>query len=385
MSKGGSTQTVTQKSDPWKPAQGALKDILSQAGQLYGQGSEYAPFSTVVPFSNQTLTALQGIENEATGPNDIASSASGSLRSLLGGNDYLKGTASGDFLNSNPYLDDMFSHAAGQVRDQVNSNFSLAGRSGPNDAHTRVLTEGLGDLATKIYGGNYATERQNMLNAGSTIGQQQLAGLGLSPSINDLNYSNWGKLMGVGQAYEGQAQNQLQDLLARWNYGQSQPWQNLAQYAQLASGIGGQGGIDTKTMPSGTSSTADALSGAAGLAGLGSMLGIFGGGTGAALGAGALAGGAGAAAGSGIASALPLLALSDRNAKTNIEPIDDDEIIAWFKGAPAYTYDYKPGFIGPMAQDVNGSRVIPMPQEIGVLHAVVYALINKVEALERAQ
>lgn len=265
MSKGGSTQTVTQKSDPWKPAQQSLKDILGQGQQLYNQGSEYAPFSTVVPFSDQTLQGLQGIQDKASGPNAIADSSSSTLQSLLSGNPYLTGTANGDFLNSNPYLDQMFGNAAGQVRNQVNSNFSMSGRT-DSGAHQDTLQRGLNDLATNIYGGNYAQERQNMLSAGSTIGSQQLQGLGQAGDINSLGYSDLSKLLGVGQAYEGQAGNQLQDLMNRWQYGQDQPWANLQRYQGLASGIGGAGGTQTQSTPSGGSDLASMLGSVASIA-----------------------------------------------------------------------------------------------------------------------
>lgn len=78
---------------------------------------------------------------------------------------HLRSTIAGDYLNNNPYLDATYNKAANTVSNRVNSQFSAAGRYG-SGAHTGVLTEGLGNLATDIYGGNYQQERQRQF-AGS--------------------------------------------------------------------------------------------------------------------------------------------------------------------------------------------------------------------------
>ena len=63
MSTGGgtTTQTTVQNTDPWKPAQPYLTDLMGQAQNLYNtssQNTDYAPFNTVAPFSDQTQQAL---------------------------------------------------------------------------------------------------------------------------------------------------------------------------------------------------------------------------------------------------------------------------------------------------------------------------------------
>lgn len=300
MSKGSSTNTVTQKSDPWKPAQPYLQDLLGQASGQFQQGGQYAPFSTVVPFSNQTNQALGGLEDFANaGGTPGIQQSQNALGQLLNGNQQLQSTANGDYLNSNPYLDKMYQAASGPVMDQVNSYFSQGGRSG-SDTQAGELTKQLGNLSANIYGQNYANERTNQLNAANTIGQQQLGGLTQAGNINQLAQSPLQTLLGVGQAYEGQAGNQLQDLLNRWNYGQQQPWQNLQQYAGLLGGIGGSGSSSSTTSPTG-SNLGNILGGAAGIGSLfgsgGALSGLFGGGA------------AAGSAGSGLGSLAALLAI----------------------------------------------------------------------------
>jgi hypothetical protein len=232
-------QTTTQQNDPWKPAQGALKDILAQAGNLYNRGSEYAPFSTVVPFSNQSEQALQGIEQRAQAGNPLYNQGQAAL---TGGLDTLQRTAGGEYLNNNPHLSTMFNAMKGDVTDAVNSQFSAYGRTG-SPAHAGVMTQQLGNLGAQIYGQDYARERQNQLSAAG-----QMPGFTSAiPGYQQAGYNDLNTLMGVGQAREGKAGETLQDLLNRWNFQQESPWQNLGRYAGIATGIGGMGGNSTGT------------------------------------------------------------------------------------------------------------------------------------------
>lgn len=233
------TQTTEQKNDPWEPAQGALKNILGQAGQLYNRGSQYAPFSTVTPFSGQSELALEGIEGRARQGNPLYSAGQ---TALAGGLGQLQKTAGGEYLNNNPHLSDMFGAMKGEVQDSVNSQFSQYGRTG-SPAHAGVMTQQLGNLASNIWGQDYARERQNQLNAASQMPGYTSA----IPGYQQAGYNDLNALMGVGQAREGKAGETLQDMLNRWNFQQESPWQNLSRYAGLATGIGGMGGTGTNT------------------------------------------------------------------------------------------------------------------------------------------
>jgi len=108
----------------------------------------------------------------------------------------LSAAANGNFIGANPYLDDTYARAARGVTRQfaegvtpgLDSAASAAGRYGSGmhanvkDAAGEGFGRTLGDLATSIYGGNYAQERQNQLSAASTLGSQYLQGQGLRAS-----------------------------------------------------------------------------------------------------------------------------------------------------------------------------------------------------------
>lgn len=76
----------------------------------------------------------------------------------------MNSTIAGDYLNSNPYIDRTFQMAADPVVANIASQFSKAGRYG-SGAHQGVLGTTLGNLATNIYGQNYANERAKQVTA----------------------------------------------------------------------------------------------------------------------------------------------------------------------------------------------------------------------------
>ena len=96
-----------------------------------------------------------------------------------------------------------------------------------------------------------------------------------------------------------------------------------------------------------------------------------------------------------VGSGAKAYAMSDRNAKTDIQSASPDETLAAVRSIPNYTYRYKPEHgdngaqmrIGPMAQDWadqfgGNGQIIPMPQILGALLGAVQALAQKVDALE---
>jgi len=88
---GGSGDTIIQENQvsPYEPSEQYLKNILSEASNLYqsGAGSQYYPGSTVVPFAPETQAALdmsKGLGYEMTGPSylyDMAGSTLGGFAS----------------------------------------------------------------------------------------------------------------------------------------------------------------------------------------------------------------------------------------------------------------------------------------------------------------
>jgi len=146
-----------------------------------------------------TQNAIGDITQSGAGSNsqirsDIRDLITGQAQGLNPSMIPLMDTAGGGYLNANPYLDSAFSKAADNVTrayqtgtapaiDSAFSRSSGALRSGAamnaRDQAQENLGKTLSGLATDIYGGNYAQERQNQLSAANSLGSQYLQGLGL--------------------------------------------------------------------------------------------------------------------------------------------------------------------------------------------------------------
>jgi hypothetical protein len=299
----------------------------------------------------------------------------------------LSDTLAGKYLdpNSNPWLSGTFDLAAGKMRSALDSQFNSAGGYG-GSLHQGAMAENLGDLATKLYGGAYDTERQ-----------RQIQGMFFAPQMAQQDYFDASQLAGVGGAYEQQAGNYLTDAQNRYSFYQNEPLNRLRDFFGIVSPVAGQGqtSSSTTTGPNNQNALSNILGVGSGLAGIGNTLGLFGGGA-AALSPAALAFMAAPAYTAGIeGAALAASVFSDPNVKTDIKLVADDDVLDKFKRTPASEYRYKeelgPRFgglrVGPMADDFarefgGDGHTIPMPKLLGVLWAAVPALTRKIEALE---
>ena len=286
MSSGSKTKTVTKaETSPWSPAIPYLTDIMNQGGSLYRQGQDdtFFPFSTTVPFSNQSEEAMGLIEARARSGSPLIDTANAQVQNMMTGNfnaspfaNYLTGTAQGDNLNGNPWLDTTFDHAADRITNRVNRTAGLMGRTG-SGAHQQLLQSQLGDLSNSIYGQNYQQERDrqtaaisSLQNAWDSDYTRRMNGVGAAERLAMVPYQDAGFLNTVGAQREVQAQSQLTDLQGRHTFEQMHPWELLALYSTALNGMGQQGGnsnsAQTKTQKqSGLSSFTSLLGAISGL------------------------------------------------------------------------------------------------------------------------
>lgn len=406
--------TTTTKTEPWDGAKPYLEQQYATIDQAIKNGNPaYYPGSTVIEQSDATKAAQQATINTAlagsplitnaqsavngvtsgsafdpTGANTLKAgtnytndgvAATKSLSDLLSGNpnpatSMLQGTANGEYLNSNPYLDQMVKNANSSLISQYNnevapgidSQFAKAGRSGSgafasvrNNAET-TLTDAMAKNASDIYGQNYATERANQQDAQKTIGslydtnaktalaaagqlgaqsqaQQdsrnsaasalmsgqnaqantQLQGAGMAGGLRELDYMDADKLAAVGAQQDAYKDLQLQGDIDRWNYNQNKDINAASQFVSVLNGGGYNTNTTTKPVYSNGLST--------GLGALGSLVSIFG-------------------------------MLCDIRAKENIRFIG-----YMLNGTRVYEFTYKNDpsgqvFEGPMAQEVEITR-----------------------------
>ena len=138
-SGGGQTQTTTQQ--PYAPAQPALNQIISEAGQIYGQGPAAAGY--VAP----TTQTTQGIAQQEV----MANAAQQQLADTL----------SGKYLN--PFLSPLIQKTAGDVYSGVASQFTGAGRTPTSPLAQSQVVNQVAQQALPLAFQQYNTDRARQL------------------------------------------------------------------------------------------------------------------------------------------------------------------------------------------------------------------------------
>ena len=224
MSSGGGSQTTTQRTEPYAPAEPFLQDILGEAQNIYrsGVGRQFFPGSTVVPFATQTQSALdlgQAAALEAAGPSQLMNLAGSTISDFASG------------AGQNQYLDQIRSGITSDVMGNIATQFGGMGRTGTSPMAQQAAARGITQAYAPIAANLSQAERS-----------RQLAAAGQLPSLQQQmdarRFGGIGQLSGIGGAYEDLARRQLQDQIARFQFGQQAPMSALQQYAGLVSPIG---------------------------------------------------------------------------------------------------------------------------------------------------
>ena len=175
-SGGGNTQVTTEK--PYEPSEPYLKDIMSEAENIYQSdaGKSYFPGSTVVPFAPDTAAALdlqRARAYDLMGPSSIyntavgtaTDAATGAMGTSYGGPNLGIGIGS-SFMNRQSggldnaynqltpqadYLSDVRSAISSDVMGDIQSQFGAMGRTGTSPAAqaaaSRAFTQAYAPIA----------------------------------------------------------------------------------------------------------------------------------------------------------------------------------------------------------------------------------------------
>lgn len=213
--------TTTSTIDP--TIQPYLSYGLSEAQRLYQTGGpQYYPGQTYVSPSQTTQAGLSALEQRAMQGSPLVGQAQQQLQSTIGGN----------YLSGNPFFQGAFAPAAQAATQQfqtaigdIGSAASKAGRYGSGamgtlqDRASGQLAQQLSNTAGQLAYQNYSDERA----------RQQAATMA-APAMAQADYNDIQNLLAAGQAREGYTGQQLQSDIARFNFGQQQPQQNLATF-----------------------------------------------------------------------------------------------------------------------------------------------------------
>jgi hypothetical protein len=232
----GGGETI-QKSEPWAGAQPYIKDYLKLGQNVTKNPYQFYNGDTVAGFApEQELGFNLGTQRALAGS-----------PTLNAANNQITNTLNGDYLNSNPYLQQNVGQAMDDVSGRVNSQFNNNNFGG--SAHQETLTRNLGNTASQMYGDNYARERSNQLSA---------AGQAIPLSMADYNDSSF--LQGIGAQRQGLANQYLGNAANAFNGAAQHPYDQLTRYGDVVragQGVGGTTTTETKGGDSGSSGLAD--------------------------------------------------------------------------------------------------------------------------------
>lgn len=213
--------TQTTQIDP--TIQPFLSFGLGEAQRLYQAGGpQFFTGDTFVRPSETTQTGLQALEQRAMQGNPLMGAAQQQLQREIGG----------EFLSGNPFFQGAFAPAAQAATTQfqkaigdIGSAASRAGRYNSGAMQnlqgqaSNALAQQLSNTAGQLAFQNYANERQ-----------RQAAATMAAPAMAQADYQDIQNLLNAGQLREGYTGQQLQSDIARFNFQQNAPQQNLATF-----------------------------------------------------------------------------------------------------------------------------------------------------------
>jgi len=145
-SSGGTTSTI-QQAQPYAPAEPALGQIISEAGQIYGQGPMAAGY---VPPTQQTLQGIAAQEQ-------IAQAA----------NQQVLGTIQGQY--TNPFLSPLIAQSAQDVYSNVAGQFSGMGRTPTSPMAQQAVIGQVAQKALPYAFGQLERERGRQLQTAQRV------------------------------------------------------------------------------------------------------------------------------------------------------------------------------------------------------------------------
>lgn len=244
MGKGSNDESKTvNKVEPWAPLKPYLIGAADDAKKLYGQGTpDYYPGNAVAPMSSYSRQGLDALAQRGAYGSDLSRSAQ----------DELTNTISGNYLNSNPYLQGAINTAiqpitnafSSQVMPGIDSNFSDAGRYGSglqgqayNDANAQ-LGQQIGNVSTQMAYQNYGDERQRQMQA-----------MLFAPEMAAQDYKDILALQDAGKGYDQYNQGLIDADMAKYDYNQNADYNWLSNYIGLLGGFPGNSSTSTAKTP----------------------------------------------------------------------------------------------------------------------------------------
>lgn len=276
--------TSTQTSTPWSGQQGYLTDIYSQASNLDQNATpQYYPNATYQPLT----PVQQGLMSNLIGYTGL-----GGGSAIQAANQNLTGTLSPSFTNqtqgtfdqgskvlgselmsnyldpnNSPYYRTAVSNALASALPAASASFINGNRSDSGlatAAETSAAANAAAGLAQNQYNTNQGIQ-QNAVGQSATdlMTQQGLQGRNalVAPVVDQGIAGNLSTALNTAGMSQTDIQNQINANIAKYNYGQMLPWNQLGLYESAVTGTGSPGGTTTTQQPYYSNTGANVLAG----------------------------------------------------------------------------------------------------------------------------
>jgi hypothetical protein len=203
---------------------------MDTARSLANYTQEYYPYKQIADQDWMETAAKNAVSKQALASDNLYST----------GKKFAEDTISGKYLDptSNPYLQSTYQAAWKQASPAYKSAASKYGAYGSTDA-ANTMGSAAADLASDMYGKNYANERSNQMSALSAL-----------PSINNMGYMDANQLKTYGEAARDYTQSLYEAEKDKWDYNQNEGWNRINKYSNIINTLsGGGGGTQTTQTP----------------------------------------------------------------------------------------------------------------------------------------
>lgn len=220
----GSSQTTTQRADPWAPAQPFLEQGLRDAGDLYNRGG-----FNISPFDGPMVA---GYDPFRAGADAMTPGATGMA---LGGVQQGMG-ALGQAMNPNQQsaqFDQVVQNQINRVMPQVNSSFAGSGMTG-SGLHAQNLAQGVSQGVADTMNQNWQANQNRALQAAGMVPGLAQAGFGA------LDY-----MRGAGRDRQEQSQNELSAAILQDQQAKTAELNAIQDYLALTTGVGSTFGVQS--------------------------------------------------------------------------------------------------------------------------------------------
>lgn len=155
---------------PWlAPFQSNAPTPMTQQFQNWSRGTGAPGFADMRSSGTMVNPATAGAGRIASGAAPGYSDIYAGGRAGNPAMQHLASGARGDYLDSNPWLDQTVGRTLSDVEDRVNARFTSSGRYGSR-AHAGALADSLGDTSARMRQAAYESERGRQLQAQQALG-----------------------------------------------------------------------------------------------------------------------------------------------------------------------------------------------------------------------